>query len=170
MDFKDKKSKTLFSRFAYSCASKKISRGEITEDYARSMIGSVRRRKDIPEEALSYFTVALKMCQIEASNQDVIDRDSILRYFLSNAHDKVVESSHKIHGDFDKEECKARIVKVSGVKGEIVNALFDKKPKDYRNIFSIKVKEGDFAVTHAGSIVERLTRKEAEKYSRLRSD
>jgi hypothetical protein len=164
MEITDKK---LLSRFILSCAGKMVSRGRMTREYASEVINLLKEGRDIPEEAFSVFPAADIMLRKTASElgKDCVDRDVMLRYFSSKTHEKVIEASYKLHKDFDVEECKAKIGIVGGVVRDNV-VVSASQPHVYKNTFSLDIKNGDYVMFHAGSIVEKLTKKEAELYSR----
>jgi hydrogenase maturation factor len=126
--------KGLFSRLTYSCIGKKVDREELTFQHAKTA---------------------------KNMGKDVIDREVMIKYFTSDDHRKVIELSYSKYGDFDKEECLARIGRVGGIIGSNV-VVAASSPHVYKNTFNMNLGLGDYVLVHSGKVVEKLSAKEAE--------
>ncbi len=154
----------LYSRLAFPCIERKIKRGEITCNQASQIYSSLKKGEDVSEVLRCHFTVSDIMLETFAKRlgKESIDGDVMLRYFTSDAHKRVIEESYRKHGDFDREECLARVGKVCGMLNDNVVVLTE-KPHVYKDMFSLMPKNGDYVLVHYGSVVNIFPSKDAAK-------
>ena len=157
----------LFYRISSPCANKFVSRGQITKEQANEIIFSLRDGRELPSYLDTMFLYAKESLRRHALTMGKrnIGRDVMLDYFTSGDHRKSIDAIYKIYPDFSKEECMARVGKIGGIVRDNVVAAAS-EPHVYKNTFLLDLKLDDYVLVHAGSVVEKLTEKEARKYLR----
>ncbi|MFC1731419.1 hypothetical protein ACFL6I_13960 [candidate division KSB1 bacterium] len=150
-----------FFRYAFPCAEvllqlKRISQQRF-DDLKFAAENNITPSREILEDT---YKVAFENLMKIANDmkKDYWDIEVIKKYFEEDKHNEFINTGHGTFGNAPesmKDMCRVITAVIEEIKGHILKVKYDGKERMCRNIYNLKLKQGDKVRVHYGYVVEK---------------